>query len=95
MDVEDDGEAEEEEEDETAQHASVELDQSGDNPNDSVCVGPAQQASETEEHDVSLDAWGWTVCVLQPREKNLTLVHQATSPAFFSWEWGGGEVFFK
>nr|XP_056711207.1 anaphase-promoting complex subunit 4 [Euleptes europaea] len=58
MDVEDDGEAEEEEEDETAQHAGVEqgeLDQSVDNPDDSVCVTTAKQADETEERESSLD----------------------------------------
>ncbi|XP_077157616.1 anaphase-promoting complex subunit 4 [Paroedura picta] len=55
MDVEDDGEAEEEEEDETAQPAGAELDQSVDNPGDSVCAGAAQQAGETEEHKTGLD----------------------------------------
>ncbi|XP_060102196.1 LOW QUALITY PROTEIN: anaphase-promoting complex subunit 4 [Heteronotia binoei] len=56
MDVEDDGEAEEEEEDEAAQQAGAELDQSVDNPDDSVCAGAAQQAGETEEPKVSADA---------------------------------------
>ncbi|KAL8207560.1 UNVERIFIED_CONTAM: anaphase promoting complex subunit 4 [Gekko kuhli] len=57
MDVEDDGEAEEEEEDETAQLAGTsELSQTADNPDGSICIGTAQPAGETEEHEAILDA---------------------------------------